>query len=54
MYLDPGPVTQQALIEMLGVDPSVVVGILNDLERGELVHRRRDPARCAPLARAFA
>lgn len=44
MYLDPGPVTQQALIEMLGVDPSVVVGILNDLERGELVHRRRDPA----------
>jgi DNA-binding MarR family transcriptional regulator len=39
-----GPVSQQALIETLGVDPSVVVGLLNDLERDGLAERRRDPA----------
>ncbi|HET6860207.1 MAG TPA: MarR family transcriptional regulator [Streptomyces sp.] len=44
MYLDAGPMSQQTLIERLEVDPSQLVGILNDLERDELVHRRRDPA----------
>jgi DNA-binding MarR family transcriptional regulator len=36
--------SQQALLESLGVDPSVLVTILNDLEREGLVDRRRDPA----------
>ncbi|HEX5405151.1 MAG TPA: MarR family winged helix-turn-helix transcriptional regulator [Pseudonocardiaceae bacterium] len=41
---DAGRMSQQALGETMGVDPSVLVGILNDLEDGELVERRRDPA----------
>jgi DNA-binding MarR family transcriptional regulator len=41
---ETGPISQQALIEALGVDPSVVVGILNDLENRGLAERRRDPA----------
>lgn len=36
--------SQQALLEELGVDPSVLVGILNDLENDGLVARRRDRA----------
>jgi DNA-binding MarR family transcriptional regulator len=36
--------SQQALLEELGVDPSVLVGILNDLEDEGLVTRRRDRA----------
>ncbi|MER5487913.1 MarR family winged helix-turn-helix transcriptional regulator [Streptomyces sp. NPDC002812] len=43
-YLDGGPVGQRALAERLEVDPSVLVGILNDLEGDGLVERRRDPA----------
>lgn len=39
-----GRLSQQALCERMGFDPSVLVGILNDLESGELVERRRDPA----------
>jgi DNA-binding MarR family transcriptional regulator len=39
-----GPTSQQALIEALGVDPSILVAILNDLERSGLCERRRDPA----------
>jgi DNA-binding MarR family transcriptional regulator len=39
-----GRMGQQALCESLGIDPSVLVGILNDLESAELVERRRDPA----------
>lgn len=39
-----GPTSQQALLEALAVDPSVLVGILNDLERQGLAERRRDPA----------
>jgi DNA-binding MarR family transcriptional regulator len=39
-----GRMSQQALCEALVVDPSVLVGILNDLEVGGLVERRRDPA----------
>ena len=38
-----GPLSQQALIEALGVDPSVIVGLLNDLERDGLARRDRDP-----------
>lgn len=38
-----GPTSQQALLEMLNVDPSVLVSILNDLEEQGLAERRRDP-----------
>lgn len=44
LQLADGPVTQKALIEKLGVDPSVLVALLNDLEGEGLVHRQRDPA----------
>jgi DNA-binding MarR family transcriptional regulator len=40
---DGGPVSQQALIELVGVDPSVLVAILNDLEGHGLAQRHRDP-----------
>lgn len=39
-----GPTSQQALLEKLAVDPSVLVSILNDLEDRGLAERRRDPA----------
>lgn len=41
--LREGPRSQQALIEAVGVDPSKLVGVLNDLEEEGLVVRRRDP-----------
>jgi DNA-binding MarR family transcriptional regulator len=41
--LREGPRSQQALIEAVGVDPSKLVGVLNDLEADSLVLRRRDP-----------
>ncbi|MEV7443377.1 MarR family winged helix-turn-helix transcriptional regulator [Streptomyces sp. NPDC091204] len=44
MHLEGGPIGQRALAERLEVDPSVLVGILNDLEGDDLVERRRDPA----------
>ncbi|WP_234321059.1 MarR family winged helix-turn-helix transcriptional regulator [Streptomyces katrae] len=44
MRLEDGPVGQRALAEGLEVDPSVLVGILNDLEGEGLALRRRDPA----------
>lgn len=44
MHLEGGPISQRALAERLEVDPSVLVGILNDLERDGLAERRRDPA----------
>src|SRR5919204_3938796 len=37
------PTSQQALIESIGVDPSKLVGLLNDLEAEGLIARRRDP-----------
>src|SRR4026209_1743283 len=37
------PTSQQALIEMIGVDPSKLVGLLNDLEADGLIVRKRDP-----------
>ena len=41
---DNGPQTQQSLTEVLALDPSNVVGLLNELEERELIVRRRDPA----------
>jgi DNA-binding MarR family transcriptional regulator len=43
LQLDEGPVSQQFLVETLGIDPSLVVSVLNDLERAQLALRRRDP-----------
>ncbi|MGW6708170.1 MarR family winged helix-turn-helix transcriptional regulator [Streptomyces sp. NPDC054956] len=44
MHLAGGPMGQRALAERLEVDPSVLVGILNDLEGCGFAERRRDPA----------
>ncbi|MGW1208126.1 MarR family winged helix-turn-helix transcriptional regulator [Streptomyces sp. NPDC002499] len=41
---EQGPVSQQALGELLSLDPSNVVGLLNELEDRGLTIRRRDPA----------
>ena len=38
-----GPATQQALIEALRIDPSNLVGLLNELEQRRLLVRERDP-----------
>ena len=37
-----GPASQQGLAEALSLDPSNVVGLLNELEERELVTRRRN------------
>jgi DNA-binding MarR family transcriptional regulator len=37
-----GPVSQQGLADALSLDPSNVVGLLNELEERELITRRRD------------
>ncbi len=39
---DQGPQSQQGLADALSLDPSNVVGLLNELEERELVARRRD------------
>ena len=39
-----GPCPQQTMIDLLGVDASNVVGVLNDLEDAGLIVRRRDRA----------
>lgn len=39
-----GPLTQHALGAALSLDPSNVVGLLNELEERDLITRRRDPA----------
>jgi DNA-binding MarR family transcriptional regulator len=41
---EDGPASQQGLTEALRLDPSNVVGLLNELEERELITRRRDPA----------
>jgi len=41
---DGGATGQQALVEAVGVDPSVLVTMLNDLEAAGLAERRRDAA----------
>ncbi|MFE9466163.1 MarR family winged helix-turn-helix transcriptional regulator [Streptomyces virginiae] len=52
MHLEGGPISQRALADRLEVDPSVLVGVLNDLEGEGLAERRRDPAdrRCHNVA----
>lgn len=40
---DHGPAVQQGLATALSLDPSNVVGLLNELEQRGLVARRRDP-----------
>jgi MarR family transcriptional regulator, lower aerobic nicotinate degradation pathway regulator len=40
---DRGPTTQVALGEALCVDPTNLVGLLNELEHASLLERRRDP-----------
>lgn len=39
-----GPASQQALADSLSLDPSNVVGLLNELEERKLITRRRDSA----------
>jgi DNA-binding MarR family transcriptional regulator len=39
---DQGPASQQALADSLSLDPSNVVGLLNELEERQLITRRRD------------
>jgi len=39
-----GPASQQALSDSLSLDPSNVVGLLNELEERALITRRRDSA----------
>src|SRR6202165_2528609 len=39
-----GPGSQQALADSLSLDPSNVVGLLNELEERKLITRRRDSA----------
>src|SRR5882757_6103072 len=39
-----GPASQQGLADALSLDPSNVVGLLNELEDRELITRRRDRA----------
>lgn len=39
-----GATSQQGLLEILSIDASALVSILNDLERDGLAERRRDPA----------
>jgi DNA-binding MarR family transcriptional regulator len=41
---DQGPQSQQGLAEVLRLDPTNVVGLLNELEERELIVRRRDRA----------
>ncbi|TDC85969.1 MarR family transcriptional regulator [Micromonospora sp. KC606] len=43
-YLESEPACQQMLVDLLECDPSVLVAILNELERAELTYRRRDPS----------
>ena len=40
---DHGGLAQRDLVQTLGVDPSIVVALLNPLETGGLVTRERDP-----------
>src|ERR1700716_1330600 len=41
---EDGPASQHGLSDALRLDPSNVVGLLNELEERELITRRRDPA----------
>jgi DNA-binding MarR family transcriptional regulator len=41
---EQGPASQQSLADSLRLDPSNVVGLLNELEERGLITRRREPA----------
>jgi DNA-binding MarR family transcriptional regulator len=41
---EQGPASQQALADSLSLDPSNVVGLLNEIEERKLITRRRDSA----------
>jgi DNA-binding MarR family transcriptional regulator len=41
---EQGPASQQGLADSLSLDPSNVVGLLNELEERGLITRRREPA----------
>jgi DNA-binding MarR family transcriptional regulator len=36
------PISQQDLSRLLGIDPTVMVGVIDDLERGGFISRTRD------------
>jgi DNA-binding MarR family transcriptional regulator len=42
-FLARGPLSQRQLIDVLGVDKSTMVRVVDDLERQGLLTRRRDP-----------
>lgn len=44
LLAENGAMSQQAILEVIGTDPSVLVAILNDLESEGLAERRRNPA----------
>ena len=44
LLADAGAQSQQGLADALSMDPSNVVGLLNELEERDLIVRRRDPA----------
>ncbi|MEU5183252.1 MarR family transcriptional regulator [Streptomyces longwoodensis] len=44
MQLAPGATSQRELAIVMGLDPSQLVAILNELEASGLAERRRDPA----------
>ena len=44
LLCDQGSANQQDLADALSLDPSNVVGLLNELEARQLITRRRDPA----------
>src|ERR1700730_4925409 len=44
LLCDRGAISQQALAETLGADPTALVGVLNELERDVLTDRHRAPA----------
>jgi DNA-binding MarR family transcriptional regulator len=44
LLAEHGPMTQHAVGTALSLDPSNVVGLLNELEERGLITRRRDPA----------
>lgn len=43
VLVEEGPLSQQRLGERQGVDRTTMVAVVDDLERGGLVERRRDP-----------
>jgi DNA-binding MarR family transcriptional regulator len=44
LLCEHGPANQQGLADALSLDPSNVVGLLNELEERGLITRRRDPS----------